>query len=68
MKWKAILILFLILISLIPVYWLNKYSQKIIQPQKSLARLLLYLFSGVAFVFLYTFLLVLAIKMMFRGA
>lgn len=68
MKWKAFLILFIILISLFPVYLLNKYFQKILQPRKSFGRLMLYLFSGFALVFIYTFLIVFVIKKIFPGA
>ena len=68
MKWKAIIILFIILVSLFPVYLLNKYFQKIIQPRKSFGRLMLYLFSGFALVFIYTFLIVVVIKKIFPGA
>ncbi len=68
MKWKTVLIVFIILVSLFPVYFLNRYIQKMIQPRKSLARLLSYLFSGFALVFVYTFLLVLVIKKLFPGA
>lgn len=68
MKGKAFLILFIILISLFPVYFLNKYFQKVIQPRKSFARLMLYLFSGFALVFVYTFLVVFVIKKIFPGA
>jgi hypothetical protein len=68
MKWKAFLILFIILVSLFPVYLLNKYFQKIIQPRKSFARLMLYLLSGFVLVFVYTFLVVLVIKKIFPGA
>lgn len=67
MKGKAFLIVFIILVSLIPVYFLNKYFQKIIQPRKSFARLTLYLFSGFALVFICTFLVVFIIKKIFPG-
>ena len=68
MKWKAVIILLIIIVSLIPVYSINKYLQKILQPRKSLARLLLYLLSGMLLVFLYTLLLVLVIKGIFPKA
>lgn len=67
MKWKTVLILFIVLVSLFPAYVFNKYLQKIIQPRKSFVRLILYLFSGFTFIFIYTFLLVLAIKTIFPG-
>lgn len=68
MKWKALIILLTLLVSLFPVYVLNKYLQKKIYPEKTLARLILYLFSGFALVFAYTFLITLFIKLFFHGA
>jgi hypothetical protein len=68
MKLKALVILFIILASLIPVYLVNRYFQKAIRPKESLGRLFLYLLSGFLVVFIYTFLVVLAIKKLFPGA
>ena len=68
MKFKAIVILFIILVSLFPVYLVNKYLQKIIKPRNSLGRLFLYLLTGFALIFGYTFLVVLVIKKIFQGA
>jgi len=68
MKWKALIILLLILGSLIPAYLLNKFLQKIIKPRQSLSRLLLYLLSGMLLVFFYTLLLVFIIKLIFPSA
>jgi len=67
-KLKAIAILLIILVSLIPVYWLNKKLQSTIRPKESLARLFLYILSGFALVFIYTFLVVFIVKKLFRGA
>jgi len=68
MKWKAIVILFIILLSLIPVYSINKYLQKILRPRESLVRLFFYLLTGMVLVFLYTLILVLLIKWVFPDA
>ena len=68
MKWKAIVILLIILASLIPLYSINTSLQKFIRPRESLARLFSYLLSGMLLVFLYTLLLVLLIKWMFPNA
>jgi hypothetical protein len=62
MKWRAILILLIILLSLIPAYLVNKYLQKIIKPKESGLRFLIYMLSAFALVFIYTFLIVFAIK------
>jgi len=68
MKWKSLVILLIIIVSLIPAYLINKYLQKIIRPRESLSRLFLYLFCGLILVFIYTFLLVFLIKKLFPGA
>ena len=68
MKWKAIVIVVIILIALVPVYSINKYLQKILRPRQSLTRLFSYLLSGMLLVFLYTLLLVLLIKWVFPSA
>lgn len=68
MKWKAIVILVIIFVSLIPAYSLNKYLQRTIKPRESLGRLFFYLFSGMMLVFVYTLLLVLLIKFIFPTA
>ena len=64
----GIIILAIIIVSLIPVYLLNKYLQKAIRPRESMSQLFLYLLSGFAMVFAYTFLVVLLIKTIFPGA
>jgi len=68
MRWKAVIILFVILLALVPVYSLNSYLQKIIQPRKSLGRLFLYLFSGLLTVFVFVLVVVFLIKLVFPAA
>jgi len=68
LKLKALAILAIIIVSLIPVYSLYKYMQKMIRPKDSAGRLFLYLFAGFALVFVYTFLVVFIIKKIFPGA
>ncbi len=65
-KLRSVIILIIIVISLIPVYLLNKYLQKTIRPKASLGRLFLYILSGFALVFVYTFLVVFLVKKLFR--
>jgi hypothetical protein len=68
MRFKAIAILFIILLALIPAYTLNQYLQKKIKPRESLGRLFLYLFSGMLTVFVFVLVLVFLIKLVFPGA
>ena len=65
MRLKPLVILFLILLSLIPIYSINQILQKIIQPRKSFLGLMLYMVTGLALVFVYTFLLVFFIEKFF---
>lgn len=58
MKTRSLLILLLLLVSLIPLYFLQKLLQHSLQPRRSLGRLMLYLLTMLALVFGYTFLLV----------
>lgn len=66
-KWKAIIILVIILIALVPVYAGNKFLQKSIRPRESLLRLFAYLVCGMLLVFIFTTLLVFVIKLIFPG-
>jgi hypothetical protein len=68
MKLKALAILFIILVSLVPVYLFNKYLQKKIRPRESMGRLILYMLSGFLLIFVYTFLVVLVIGKLFPDA
>ena len=68
LKLKALATLAIIIVSLIPVYLLYKYMQKVLRPGESAGRLFLYLFAGFALVFVYTFLLVFIIKEIFPEA
>ena len=68
MKLKALAILLIIIVSLIPVYFFNKNLQKIIKPRESLGRLFLYLLLGFVLIFVYTFLVVFIIKKLFPDA
>jgi hypothetical protein len=68
MKTRAILILLIILISLLPAFALNRYLQKSLRPRQSAGRLFTYLVSAMLLVFLYTLLLVLLITWIFPNA
>jgi hypothetical protein len=49
---------FLILVLLIPCFFINKFLQKKLQPRRSGGRFFVYLFSVFGLVFIYTFLVV----------
>jgi cytochrome c-type biogenesis protein CcmH/NrfF len=65
---KAIAILGIIILSLLPVYLLYKYLQKVMKPRESMQRFLLWMLTMLLVIFGYTFLLVLIIKLLFPGA
>jgi hypothetical protein len=68
MRWQRLLILAIILLSLIPAYYVNQWLQRTIQPRRSFIHLLLYILTCFAFVFGYTFLLVWIITQVFPQA
>ncbi len=65
MRLRGILISLLILLSLIPAWYLTKWMQKVIQPRKSFLQFLLYMVLCFALVFFYTFLLTTVIFKLF---
>ena len=68
LKLKALAILLIIILSLIPVCLFNKLTQKITRPKESPGRLFVFLVAGLIVVFVYTFFVVLLIKKLFPGA
>jgi uncharacterized membrane protein YidH (DUF202 family) len=68
LKIQKLAILFILIGSLIPVYAIIKYLQNIIQPRQSFGRLLLYVCSALAVVFIFTFGVVFLIGKLFRPA
>ena len=65
MKTRYLLIFLLILISIVPAYYINGYLQRVIKPRQSLFQLLLYFLSGFVLVFVYTNLIVRIILWLF---
>ncbi|HYC41177.1 MAG TPA: hypothetical protein VEB63_11900 [Chitinophagaceae bacterium] len=68
MRLEALAILVIIVVSLVPVYLLNRLLQARLRPRESLARLLLYIGCGFALVFIYTFLVVFVVRKLFPAA
>jgi hypothetical protein len=67
-KLKGPLILLIIVLSLIPLFLLQKYFKRVLQPTKSLSRFAGWLFLVLALVFIDTFLVVFFVKILFPGA
>lgn len=64
-KLKAILVLLVIIVSIIPLYSFNKYLQKQLRPRDAGGRLILYLLAAMVLIFIFAFLLVLTIRYTF---
>ncbi len=68
MKLKAVLILALIIISLIPAYLFYQWLEKKMIPRSSGKNFLIWLLLVFAFIFIYTFLVVFLIRSIFPKA
>jgi hypothetical protein len=65
MKLKGIAVLLIIILSLLPAYYINLQLLKFIEPRKAPVRFLSYMLSMLAFIFVYTFLIVWLIGRLF---
>lgn len=65
MNLKGIAVLLIIILSLLPAYYLNRQLLKFIEPRKAPLRFLTYMLSMFAFIFGYTFLIVWLIGQIF---
>lgn len=63
---QRVIILVLILVSLVPIFYINRKLQAIIAPRKSFARLIVYMLTCFALVFFYTFLISLIVFKLFH--
>jgi len=68
MKEGKVLLFLFILASLLPVYYINLWLQRMVQPRRSFVQLLLYLVICLLLVFVYTFLLVFAVTKVFPAS
>jgi hypothetical protein len=68
MKWRSLMIVALILLSLLPLYLLYKWLQVKMNPRQSLQHFFGFMAVMFVVVFVYTFLLVFSIRLLFPGA
>ena len=54
MKLRSLVILLILLLSLLPAYYLNRYLQRVLRPRDSAGRLFLFLMANFVFVIVYT--------------
>lgn len=64
-KAKSLIILLLLVGAILPIYFLSKWTQRLIKPRQSLARLLAWIGLIAVAVFLITFLLVRMVTLLF---
>ena len=58
MKLRSLLILLVIALALIPVYYFNRWLQRVLQPKESAGRFFLFLFVNFLMIVVYTVLIV----------
>jgi len=68
MKLKSLIGLLIIIISLIPLYAVMNYLQKVMRPKESIRKFIFWLLTVLALIFIYTFLIVFVIKLLFPEA
>ncbi|HVS96915.1 MAG TPA: hypothetical protein VHE54_10525 [Puia sp.] len=58
MKARSLLILLLLIVSLAPMYYLNRWLQRVVRPRENAGRFFLFLLANFALIIFYTVLLV----------
>lgn len=58
MKLRSLLILLIIALALIPVYYFNRWLQRVLRPKESAGRFFLFLFVNFLMIIVYTVLMV----------
>jgi hypothetical protein len=54
MRGRSLLILLVILLALIPLYYLNRWMQRMMRPRESAGRFFLFLFANFVLIVVYT--------------
>jgi hypothetical protein len=54
MRGRSLLILLVILLALAPLYYLNRWMQRMMRPRESAGRFFLFLFSNFVLIIVYT--------------
>lgn len=58
MKGRSLLILLLLLLALLPMYYLNRWLQQVMRPRENAGRFFLFLFANFMLILVYTVFLV----------
>ena len=65
MKVRSLLILLVLISAVVPVYFLNRWMQRVLRPRDSAARLFLFIFGVFVLIIIYTILIVALIARIF---
>lgn len=58
MRLRSLLILLVLILSMVPVYYLNRWLQKVMRPRENAGRFFLFLFANFVLIIVYTVLVV----------
>jgi hypothetical protein len=58
MKLRSLLILLSIILAMVPMFYLNRWLQRVIRPRESAGKFFLFIFAGFLMVVVYTILVV----------
>jgi hypothetical protein len=58
MKVRALLILLMLVVAMVPVYFFNRWLQRVMRPRENVGRLFLFMLANFAMVVVYTMLVV----------
>ena len=58
MRLRSLLILLIIGLAMVPVYFLNRWLQRLMRPRESAGRFFLFIFSNLLLILVYTVLIV----------
>ena len=58
MKLRSLLILLVLILSMVPVYYLNRWLQRVMRPRENAGRFFLFLFANFVLIIVYTVLVV----------
>jgi hypothetical protein len=58
MKLRALLILLVLVVAMVPMYFLNRWLQVVMKPRESVGRLLLFILANFVLIVVYTVLVV----------
>lgn len=65
MRLRSLLILLILILSMVPVYYLNRWLQRVVRPRENAGRFFLFLLTNFVLVIVYTVLVVGIVVRMF---